>query len=371
MAVPIAELAELVDGTLIGDPEVAIMGIATIRNAHPGQITLAVDAHHLRQLDGTRASAAIVPDKLGGTNAADGPTASTMETPDNLTLIRVANPKEAFAVIARTFCPEKPRPATGVSPHAIVPESASVAAEVTIGPRCVIGENVTIGEHSVIHPGVVIMDGTQIGNNVTIFPNAVLYENTIVGDRCIIHACAVLGAYGFGFTSSESGHQPCEQIGNVILQDDVEVGAGTTIDRGTYGPTLIGKGTKLDNQVVIGHNCTIGEHNLLCGQAGIAGSCETGDFVVIAGQAGFRDHVVIGDHVAIGAKAGVAHSLTEPGQYLGSPAVPVRQEIQMIMARQTLPTMRKRLRSLEKTIQTLTEQMAKPTADASDPSEAA
>ena len=144
------------------------------------------------------------------------------------------------------------------------------------------------------------MAGSQIGPDVTIFPNAVLYENTVVGPRCVIHAGAVLGAYGFGYYCVDGRHQLSAQLGNVVLGADVEIGAGTTIDRGTYGPTIIGEGTKIDNQVMVAHNCRIGRHNMLCSQVGIAGSTTTGDYVVMAGQVGVRDHVHIGDRRGAG-----------------------------------------------------------------------
>ena len=166
-----------------------------------------------------------------------------------------------------------------------------MAEDVDVHPLATIGDDVTIGAGSTIHSGVHIMAGSQIGEDVTIFPNAVLYENTVVGPRCLIHAGAVLGAYGFGYEQVEGRHRLTAQLGNVVLGADVEVGAGTTIDRGTYGPTVIGEGTKIDNLVMVAHNCHIGRHNMLCSQVGIAGSTTTGDYVVMAGQVGVRDHV--------------------------------------------------------------------------------
>ena len=169
----------------------------------------------------------------------------------------------------------------------------------------------TIGDGSTIHSGVHIMAGSQIGEDVTIFPNAVLYENTIVGPRCLIHANAVLGAYGFGYGFVDGRHVLSAQLGNVVLGADVEIGAGTTIDRGTYGPTVIGEGTKIDDLVMVAHNCRIGRHNMLCSQVGIAGSTTTGDYVVMAGQVGVRDHVHIGDRAVLGAMAGVTNDVPD------------------------------------------------------------
>ena len=199
----------------------------------------------------------------------------------------------------------------------------------------VVGDDVEIGDHSVIHSGVHLMSGCRIGRQVTIFPGAVLYENTVVGDHCIIHANAALGAYGFGYDTVDGEHQLSAQLGYVELEDRVDVGAGTTIDRGTYGPTVIGYGTKVDNQVMIAHNCRIGKHNIICSQVGIAGSTTTGDYVVMAGQVGVRDHVHIGDQAQLGAQAGVSSDV--PGGEFTS-AVPPRRSVSRKSA--SLPTPR-------------------------------
>lgn len=349
------ELAKLVDGQVTGNDQAEIQGIATLSDAGPGHITLAEDSQHIKRLAESRATAAIIADDM-----------VTETYPDGVALITVSDPREAFAVIVRAFCPVRPVKKAIVSPAATISPSAKLGDDVSIGAGCVIGDDVRIGDGSVIHPGVVVMDGSQIAEQVRIFPNAVLYENTIIGPRCIIHAAAVLGAFGFGYESSEKGHLLSEQLGFVVLEADVEIGAGTTIDRGTYGATRIGQGTKMDNQVMIGHNCNIGKHNLLCGQAGIAGSCTTGEFVVIAGQVGLRDHIDISDNIQIGARAAVANSLTEPGQYLGTPAVPIRQEIQSMMSRQKLPVMRKQLKKLARAVESLEKKLSDPDVSASE-----
>jgi len=161
---------------------------------------------------------------------------------------------------------------------------------------------------------------------VTIFPGAVLYENTVVGARSTIHAAAVLGAYGFGYDHVDGRFRLTAQLGNVIVGADVEIGAGTTIDRGTYGPTVIGDGTKIDDQVMIAHNCRLGRHNMLCSQVGIAGSSTTGDYVVLAGQVGVRDHVHVGSGAIVGAKGGIVNDVPEGSRYIGIPATPEREQ---------------------------------------------
>lgn len=342
MSLRLYELAELVGGTVVGDEQVEIQGTATLRDAVSGQVTLAEDSQHLKQLTACEASAAIV---SGDANEGD--------LPDGVSLIRVADPRQAFAAIVRAFCPARPNVAPGIHPTATVSPTAEIAAGVSVGPNCFVGEDVRIGEGCVLHSGVSVMAGSQLAADVTIFPNAVLYENTLIGPRCIIHANAVLGAYGFGYASDQNGHTLSAQLGRVVLEADVEIGAGTTIDRGTYGATTIGEGTKIDNLVMIGHNCRIGRHNMLCAQVGVAGSCTTGDFVVMAGQVGMRDHIEIGDQIQIGGKSGVAESLSQPGQYLGVPAQPIREEIQCMMALQKLPALRKQLRALEKAVKSM------------------
>jgi UDP-3-O-[3-hydroxymyristoyl] glucosamine N-acyltransferase len=192
-----------------------------------------------------------------------------------------------------------------------------------------------------------------LGEEVTVFPNAVLYEETEVGPRCMIHSGAVLGAYGFGYRQDGGRHVLSPQLGNVILEADVEVGAGTTIDRGTYGATLIGEGTKIDNQVMIAHNCRIGRHNLICSQVGIAGSSSTGDYVVIAGQAGIRDHVHIGTGAVLGAMSGITNDVPDGSRMLGIPATPEREQKLKQAALSKLPELRHEVRDLKKAVDDL------------------
>jgi UDP-3-O-[3-hydroxymyristoyl] glucosamine N-acyltransferase len=194
------------------------------------------------------------------------------------------------------------------------------------------------------------MAGCKIGEQVTIYPNAVLYEETRVGPRCIIHGCAVLGADGFGYRLVEGRHQLQAQLGYVEIGADVDIGAGTTIDRGAYGATRVGEGTKIDDQVMIGHNCQIGRHNLICAQVGIAGSTTSGDYVVMAGQVGVRDHVHIGSKAIIGAKSGVSNDVPEGTSMLGAPAVPEREKKLEFAAMAKLPEMRREFKALQRAV---------------------
>ena len=241
----------------------------------------------------------------------------------------------------------------GISPQATVSSTAIIAEDVDIFPGAYIGDDVEIGCGSIIYPNVTILDRSKIGANVRVFPSVVLYEDTVVGDRSIIHGGAVIGGYGFGYKSSPDGHALSPQLGNVVIGADVEIGSNSTIDRGTFESTTIGEGTKLDDQVMIGHNCQIGRHNLLCSQVGVAGSCTTGDFVVMGGQVGLADHLNIGNEVFLHAKCGVMYDVPDGSAMLGAPALPIRQEMQFIAIKQKLPEMKKQIRRLEKQLEKL------------------
>jgi UDP-3-O-[3-hydroxymyristoyl] glucosamine N-acyltransferase len=239
-------------------------------------------------------------------------------------------------------------PRIGKSPHAYVAPTVKLGANVDIHPGASVADGVVIGAHTTIHSGVRIMPDCVIGSGVTIFPNVVLYKNTRVGDRVIIHAGSIIGAYGFGYRQVDGRHLLSAQLGNVEIAADVEIGAATTIDRGTYGPTIIGEGTKIDNLVMIAHNCRLGRHNLICSQVGVAGSTTTGDYVVMAGQVGVRDHVHIGDRAVLCSKAGVSNDVRAGEEVLGSPASPLRQAKLQMAAVAKLPEMRRQFRIMQR-----------------------
>ncbi len=343
MQATLAELAALVNGSLLGDGRLVIRGAATLRDARPGEITLADGQERNRRLADCRATALVVPSTF---------------LPEGLPAIQVDDVHRAFSAICGYFHHQRPQKRTGLSPLAVVSPTAKLARDVHVHPLATIGDDVEIGAGSTIHSGVHVMAGSQIGQDVTIFPNAVLYENTIVGPRCVIHAGAVLGAYGFGYEFVEGRHQISPQLGNVVLGPDVEIGAGTTVDRGTYGPTVIGEGTKIDDLVMVAHNCRIGRHNMLCSQVGIAGSTTTGDYVVMAGQVGVRDHVHIGNRAVLGAMAGVSNDVPDGYRMIGIPATPEREQKIKQAALSKLPEMRRQLRQLQRTVETLIEEAA-------------
>ena len=324
----------MVGGRILGATEVEIFGAAPLFDAGPGDITLIDKPERAARLSQVTASAMVVP-------------LDVSETLLSVPAIAVADVHRAFAAIVNHFRPGRTERRLGVSADAHVSATARLLGQVEVHPGAAIGDDVEIGDGSTIHSGACVMSGCKLGRNVTIFPNAVLYENTVVGDRSIIHANATLGCHGFGYKLVDGQHRSSAQLGHVRVGCDVEIGAGSTIDRGTYGATVIGDGTKIDNLVMVAHNCRIGRHNMLCSQVGIAGSTATGDYVVLAGQVGIRDHVNIGQGAVIGAQAGVANDVPAGARMLGSPAIPEREQKLQFAAVARLPEMRKQLKSLE------------------------
>lgn len=342
MSTPLGQLAELVNGRLCGDPTTPITEAATLTVVGPGQITLADGAERSASLAQSFAAAAVVSPEVDCRS---------------LPTIVVDNVHEAFVKIVTHFRPRRKQQRLGISRQAVISKSAQVASGVDLHPLAMIGDDVVIGPGTTIHSGVQVMDGCVIGKDVTLFPNVVLYEDTHVGDRSIIHAGAVIGAYGFGYRQHEGRHELSAQLGYVEIGADVEIGACATVDRGTYGPTLIDDGTKIDNLVMIAHNCRIGKHNLICSQVGVAGSTSTGDNVVMAGQVGVRDHVHIGTGAVLCSKAGVPNDVGDGQVMLGSPAAPLRQQKLQMAAISKLPEMRRQFRALQRQFADLVERM--------------
>ena len=284
----LTELAKLVDGELNHSPELEISDVGRIASVAKAGITFAnTMAHYERFLESDAAAAVI--------SGIEGLTDQSADSLRNLPkpVIVVTDAEEAIAQIAALFRPPIERKSSGVHPRAVVSEMASIGQDVTIHAGAVIMDGAVIGDRSTIFPNVTVMENCRIGQDTRVFPNVVLYENTILGDRVILHAGVILGAYGFGYKSNSGKHELSAQLGNVVIEDDVEIGANSTIDRGTFDSTRVGRGTKLDNLVMVGHNCDIGEDALLCSQVGIAGSCNIGSGVMMGGQVGVGDHLNI------------------------------------------------------------------------------
>jgi UDP-3-O-[3-hydroxymyristoyl] glucosamine N-acyltransferase len=341
MATRLAVLAEVIGGRLAGTGAIGDLMIdsaATLEDADEGQISLLDSPDKAHRLAKCRASAVVVPADF---------------VPERIPAVQVDDVHKAFAAVVMHFRPTRQLKRLGVSPLAYVSRTARLGDNVEVHRGATIGDDVEIGAHSTIHSGARIMAGCVLGRGATVYPNAVLYEDTIVGDRTVIHAGAIIGAYGFGYKLIDRRYELSAQLGYVEIGSDVEIGACTTIDRGTYSATVIGDGTKIDNQVMIAHNCRIGRHNMICSQVGIAGSTSTGDYVVMAGQVGVRDHVHIGTGAVIGAKAGVSNNVADGAHMLGSPAVPLREQKLQFALLARLPDMRDQLKKLQRQMDAL------------------
>jgi UDP-3-O-[3-hydroxymyristoyl] glucosamine N-acyltransferase len=332
VVITLRQLAELVQGKIQGNEDLEIANARTLGEAQPGDITFVENEKRLNQLHQCPASAAVVPLTVPANGKA---------------VIQVADPLMAFVKIVRHLhCRPEPG-AHGIDPKAQVHSSVVLGENPSIYPLACIGEGTILGARCKIHSGVVIGRYCRIGDDVTIYPNAVLYDDTILGDRVIIHANAVLGADGFGYRLHQGRHVKVPQLGRVEVGNDVEIGACTTIDRGAFQATRIGEGTKIDNLVMVAHNCQIGKHNLFVSQMGIAGSSSTGDYVVAAGQVGIADHVHIGTGAVLGAKCGVSKDIPAGQKSLGAPATPERDQKRILMSLEKLPEMRKDLRKIK------------------------
>ena len=307
-------------------------GFAPAATARPGDLTFAENEKFFAKAEQSAASAILI----------DGPFTS-----DKKSLIRVPNARIAFAKVLPFFFPE-PVFAPGIHASSIVAASARVDPTAHIGPFCRIGDNVTISARVVLRGGNHIGDNCVIGDDSCLFPNVVLYAQSQLGQRVRIHAGTVVGADGFGYVVDSGEHRKIPQVGGVIIHDDVEIGANVTIDRGALGPTIIGKGTKIDNLVQIAHNVSIGEQCLIVAQVGIAGSTKVGSNTTLAGQVGLAGHLKIGSNVVVAAQSGVMHNIPDGGKWLGAPAQPDRQAKRQMIAIQHLPELLRRVAELEK-----------------------
>ena len=336
--IALKSLAEPARAELVGDGAVMIDRVATLDGATAGAIAFLANPRYRHQLQSTRASAVIIEPRFAADTA--------------LPKLVTSNPYAAYARVAALFHPPHPV-AAGIHPTAVVATSARVAASATIGPFVVISERATIGERTRIHAGCAIGEDCSLGDDIVLHPRVVLYARTVVGARTLIHSGAVLGADGFGFAFDGSAHRKIPQVGGVLIEDDVEIGANTTIDRATFGDTIVRRGTKIDNLVQIGHNVVVGAHSLLVAQVGVSGSSRLGRGVVLAGQVGVADHVTIGDGVIVGAQSGIPASLPAGEKVLGSPARPIGLAKRIMVAEARPPELLQRVRALEQRLQQL------------------
>jgi len=333
----LAELAEWVGGRVSGDAHQIISDTAPFENASPNAITLARSAKYLSQIESIRAGAVIVPEKF--------------EKP-GVNLLQSSNPYAAFARILALFYPAEQLP-IGNHPSVVMGKHSACDIDAAIGPMTVIGNHVRIGKRANIYPGVVIGDHVTIGDDVRLYPNVTVLERCRIGHRVTIHAGSVIGSDGFGFAPDADGYYKIPHTGIVQIDDDVEIGASNTIDRGTFGKTHIKNGVKTDNLVHIAHNVIVGENTILVAQVGISGSTTIGRHVVLAGKVGIAGHIHIGDRVMVGGQSGVASDVPAGQVISGSVAMPHKTWLRVQRTLPLLPELRKKVATLEKRIRQL------------------
>lgn len=326
------EIAKLIGGQVVGDENAVLKNFATIESAQAGDLTFAENDEFFSKAENSAATAIIADKRFSSTKK---------------TLIQVPNARIAFAKALAAFFPDKKFPA-GIHPTAVVAASAKIDPSAHVGPHCVVGERASIGARSVLQAGNYVGDDAKLGEDVNLFPNVTIYSRGQIGNRVRIHANTTIGSDGYGYVQDGPVHVKVPQIGNVIIGDDVEIGAGVAIDRGALGPTVIGKGTKMDNLVHIAHNVQMGEGCLILGQVGIAGSSKLGNHVILAGQVGVGGHLTIGNQVVVAAKSGVMHNIPDGGKWMWIPAQPDNVVKRQIIALQRLPDLLKRVAELEK-----------------------
>jgi UDP-3-O-[3-hydroxymyristoyl] glucosamine N-acyltransferase len=330
-AYTLGEIASRIGGQVRGDAARPVSGIKPLDQAGPDDLSFVAHARYRRAAAASRAAGLIAGDE----HVAPG-----------RNLILVEQPYAALAVVMGLFhAPERPAP--GISPLALFGEGTTLGRDVSIGPYVVAGRNCRIGDRAALLPGVVLGDGVAIGEDSVLHPGVVVYGGSILGARVVVHASSVIGSDGFGYAEEASGRVKIPQVGNVIVGDDVEIGASVTIDRATFGSTVVGRGTKIDNLVQIAHNVTIGEESILVAQSGVAGSTRLGRAVILAGQAGVAGHLEIGDRSVVGAKSAVLQDLAAGSFVVGHPAVDHREWKRSQAALRRLPELMRAVARLE------------------------
>jgi UDP-3-O-[3-hydroxymyristoyl] glucosamine N-acyltransferase len=331
----LSQLAELVQGVVRGDPDLTVSAVGGLGDVPPDGLTFAEDQRRLQEALQTPAAAIL--------------TRPTLELPPSTgkAFLLHPHPRLAWAKLLALYSPFQHPPA-GVHPTVVMGEGCDLGDEVCLMPYVVLGNGVKIGHRVRVYPFCYIGDECEIGDDSVLYPHVALMPRVQVGKRVIIHPGAVIGGDGYGYVQHEGAHHKIPQIGRVVVEDDVEIGCNTTIDRATTGETRIGKGTKIDNLVQVAHNVQVGEHCLLVSQVGIAGSSTLGHHVILAGQVGVKDHVQIGDNVVVGAQGGVSKNLPPNGVYWGTPAIPHREWLQVLAHLYKLPELAKRVDDLEK-----------------------
>ena len=338
------DIAKIVNGVVKGDASILIQTLSPIDSIIPQSLIFAEGADNIKRAEASEAAAVLVSNQV-----------ETLQKP----MIQVANPFKAFMQLLLHFYPPHPAP-LGLHPTAVIAEDVIIGEHVSIGPFVVIQAGSKIGEHCVIKSHVVVGHAVSIGAHSTIHPHVTIYDKATIGERVSIHAHSVIGSDGFGYMYDQGKHHKIPHVGSVLIEDDVEIGASTMIDRATLGNTVIGEGTKIDNLVQIAHSVTLGKHNILCAFTGIAGSTRSGNYVTFAANVGVSDHVKIDDGVILGARTGVPPKkhLKQGNIYLGNPARPKDKAIEQELAVTRIPFMRKNIQALTEKVAQLTEKLA-------------
>lgn len=301
----LAEIAEFIDGEVIGDGEIVVTDVCGIKDGKKGSVTFVDNSRYFPLVEETEASAVITPRDFKSSGKV---------------IIRTDNPSLAFAKVASLIVKDEKHKIIGIHETAIIANDVIIGKNVTLGPYVIIEYKSRIGDNTVIHAGCYVGHNTVIGEECLIYPNVTIRERIVIGSRVVIHSGTVVGSDGFGFMNIDGAHQKIPQIGTVIVEDDVEIGANVTIDRARFDKTVIGKGTKIDNLVQIAHNVVIGEKCIIVSQSGIAGSTEVGKNVILAGQSGISGHLTVGEGAVIAARTGVTKSIPPHSKVSGYPA---------------------------------------------------
>ncbi|MFH1296753.1 MAG: UDP-3-O-(3-hydroxymyristoyl)glucosamine N-acyltransferase [Bacteroidota bacterium] len=339
------KIAELLGGTIEGNPEVTVSNLSKIEEGIPGTLTFLANPVYTHYIYTTGASLAIVKRSF----------TPSKPLPEGLTLIRVEDPYSAFARVLEIHA-SMTEQKSGVSPQSFVSPSAKLGNDLYIGEFAYLGEGVEIGNGVQIYPQVYIGDNVRVGNGTVLYPGVRIYRDCLIGNNCTIHGGAVIGSDGFGFAPQDDKNlRKVPQIGNVILEDNVEVGANTTVDRATIGSTILRRGVKLDNLIQIAHNVEIGENTVIAAQSGLSGSVKFGKNCMVGGQVGLVGHIVVADNVKIGARSGVENSLTQEGAIVfGAPAIDISKARRNYVHWRNLDDIVKQLNALEKQVKKLT-----------------
>jgi len=346
----IGDIAKLLEAELIGDAQTVITGVASLDSATPGTISFIEHDRLLKTALTSSATALIAPAELADKLGRAGGTSPSKP------MVLTGNPRLAFTKVMEVLQPLH-MPEAGIHPTAIIEPDAYIGTGVTIREYCYVGHHAHIGDGVVLYPHVVVGDGAQIGNASTLFPSVVLSHHVHIGERVRIHSGSVIGGDGFGYVPDGGKHRKVPQIGTVIIEEDVEIGANVCIDRATMGATRVGAGTKIDNLVQVAHNVQIGRNCLLCGQVGLSGSVIIGDDSVLAGQVGVRDHIKVGKGAVVGARAALMSDVGDGEFVAGAPAVPHREHMKMEASTRRLPEALRTLRNLERQMKELQAQL--------------